>query len=338
MSFLLRPFQDIYASACVQYEHTDFKRGALTSFFADLRSYGRFTSSDLFWCLLLAVFFTILRYALDYLVYKPITVRYQLEEENARKFPESAWKGSYYLFSWCYCLYLVCKYDLFFNPLNCWIEWKPGVETPSDVYVVYMSQLGFYVHSFYATFFMDDIRKDFLIMVAHHILSIALIAFSMAVGYYHIGVLLVFLHDILDVILEYSKCMLYMKTQSKKEVAKWELRANIGFGIFMVLWLIFRIYYYFFSILHNSGHLAPKLNSALPFYFFFNTMLWLIYLMNVYWYYFVILVAVRIFTGKGAKDTRENKEGSDVKSAQKNDVPGRKDDKLRKRNVRNSAD
>ena len=98
---------------------------------------------------------------------------------------------------------------------------------------------------------MDDIRKDFLIMVAHHVISIFLIGFSLAVRlvnrnfnndnyinfrYHFIGVLLIFLHDCNDVLLEYSKCMLYLKKQGNKECPHWELRANIGFGIFMVTW------------------------------------------------------------------------------------------------------
>ena len=41
-------------------------------------------------------------------------------QEAAHKFPESAWRGSYYVYSWFYCTYLVWKYDLFFHPEYCW--------------------------------------------------------------------------------------------------------------------------------------------------------------------------------------------------------------------------
>ncbi|XP_065841448.1 ceramide synthase 1-like [Oscarella lobularis] len=304
--------RNITKAAWDQWELTK-SRNALTGLFDDLRKHGTFTQFDFACCLFLAVFLTIMRYAVDRFILRPLTKRLKLPDEEAQKFPESAWKGSYYVFSWSYTLYLVYTYGIFFNPQMCWTSWESRGAVPNDVYGLYISQLGFYVHSFYATFFMDDIRKDFLIMVAHHVISIFLIGFSLAVRYHFIGVLLIFLHDCNDVLLEYSKCMLYLKKQGNKECPHWELRANIGFGIFMVTWVILRIYYYFYSILYNAGYLAPALIPSLPFYFFFNIMLWLIYFMNIYWYYFVILVALRIFTGKGAKDTRENEEKNQKK-------------------------
>ena len=44
---------------------------------------------------------------------------------------------------------------------------------------MYITQLGFYIHFFYGTAFMDDARKDTKVMYLHHPLSCVLIGFSL---------------------------------------------------------------------------------------------------------------------------------------------------------------
>ena len=51
---------------------------------------------------------------------------------------------------------------------------------PYDVKFLYYLECGFYLHSIYATLFMDQIRKDFAVMILHHVLTMALIVFSYA--------------------------------------------------------------------------------------------------------------------------------------------------------------
>ena len=51
---------------------------------------------------------------------------------------------------------------------------------PLDIAVIYCIQLAYYVHAVYATFYMDWWRKDSYVMVFHHCLTMALIAFSYA--------------------------------------------------------------------------------------------------------------------------------------------------------------
>ena len=45
-----------------------------------------------------------------------------------------------------------------------------------------------------------------------------------------------------------------------------------------------RIYWFFYKLLYSAGHQALSIIPSGPFYFFFNTMLWTVFLMNCYWY------------------------------------------------------
>ncbi len=53
---------------------------------------------------------------------------------------------------------------------------------PWDIYVIYAVQSSYYLHSIYGTLYMDVWRKDSIAMIAHHILTLALIFISYATG------------------------------------------------------------------------------------------------------------------------------------------------------------
>jgi hypothetical protein len=53
--------------------------------------------------------------------FQPFTDYFQLTEQNKKKFPESAWKATYYLFIWSCSFALLIwpgKYDSFYKPLH----------------------------------------------------------------------------------------------------------------------------------------------------------------------------------------------------------------------------
>jgi ceramide synthetase len=174
---------------------------------------------------------------LSHFIYKPFVRKVNMDEESAQKFPESAFKVLYYSVSWVYCFYLVIiKYEFFQQPGDVWMGWKLGASVPDDVYIVYVFQLGLYFHGLYATCFMDDVRRDYYMMIIHHLLTIALIGFSLNVRYHNIGLLVIFLHDLNDVLLDGSKCLLYMKNRDGKEYPQWDTAATVGFTIFSIVW------------------------------------------------------------------------------------------------------
>ena len=61
------------------------------------------------------------------------------------------------------------------------IDFIPGLSIPSDVYWLYMFELGLYVHSIYATLFIEVVRRDFVVQLIHHIVTILLLGYSFSV-------------------------------------------------------------------------------------------------------------------------------------------------------------
>lgn len=61
------------------------------------------------------------------------------------------------------------------------IEWVPGVKMPTAIYWLYMFQMGLYTHCIHACLFIDEIRKDFVMMMLHHFLTLGLLSYSYGV-------------------------------------------------------------------------------------------------------------------------------------------------------------
>ena len=72
------------------------------------------------------------------------------------------------------------KYDYFMRPDTIWDDWTLGMEIPYDITLIYFVECGFYLHSIYGTIYMDEKRKDFAVMLVHHVLTMTLIIVSYA--------------------------------------------------------------------------------------------------------------------------------------------------------------
>ena len=60
------------------------------------------------------------------------------------------------------------------------LGWQKGKDVPTDIAIAYLMQCSFYGHSIYATAYMDTWRKDSVVMLLHHVVTLTLIACSYA--------------------------------------------------------------------------------------------------------------------------------------------------------------
>lgn len=259
----------------------------------------------------MAIVWTVLRVLATNVCFTPLARSVGLKDVNAKKFPESAWKILFYSFTWSLSVYVVLvsgRYNYFEDPCSVWIEWYIGMPVPRDIYAMYIVQCSFYLHSIYGTIFLDIWRKDTGVMLVHHLLTLALIAFSYATRYHKIGTLVLLVHDITDIQLEFTKLNIYLRNRYGVKHMLHEHLANIGFGIFTVCWFIFRLYWYPLKVLFSTGHGAMNYGpEEKNFFLFFNSMLWILQCMNVYWFGFILLFLYKLFTGQMTEvdDTRD---------------------------------
>ncbi|XP_046857899.1 ceramide synthase 1-like isoform X2 [Xenia sp. Carnegie-2017] len=281
----------------------------IQDFIKDMKRYGRVSLSDVGAVLLIAVVLTVLRAMSTTYLLKPLAYWMKFTPKNKKKFPESAWKFLYYFSIYTYtCILLFGKqYRFYSDPKTCWTEWFVGMPIPFDIYYLYCIQTSFYVHSVYATLFMDIWRKDSIAMLIHHFLTVFLLSFSYAVRYYKVGVLVLFLHDVCDVFLEFTKICVCWKIRDNKKHYWPEVLINLGFLAFTFTWFYFRLYVFPYKVLYPTGKYAIELLPDAPFYYFFNGLLLFLFAMDLWWFHFIIMLVYRVLTGQSneVEDTRE---------------------------------
>ncbi|XP_036410707.1 ceramide synthase 1-like [Megalops cyprinoides] len=265
------------------------------------------------------VMWTLMRRRLTECLFRPAARWFRLQPKDAAKMPESAWKLTFYSMSWSYSVYLLffTHYSFFQDPPSVFYDWKSGMAVPTDIAIAYLIQGSFYGHSIYASIYMDVWRRDSVVMVMHHIITLALITFSYAFRYHNIGVLVLFLHDVNDIQLEFTKLNVYFKTRGGGYHPMNNIISNIGCISFSVTWFWFRLYWFPLKVLYATCVTSLKSEPNIPFYFFFNCLLFALLLMNIYWFLYIVLFVVKVLTGqmREVNDVREYEEEEEQKKA-----------------------
>ncbi|XP_036353971.2 ceramide synthase 1 [Ochotona princeps] len=256
-----------------------------------------------------ALGWTALRSAATTRFFQPLAKRCRLQPRDAAKMPESAWKFLFYLASWSYNTYLLfgTEYRFFHDPPSVFHGWTPGMAVPRDIAVIYLLQSSFYGHSVYATLYMDAWRKDSLVMLLHHVVTLLLLVSSYAFRYHNVGILVLFLHDISDVQFEFTKLNIYFKSRGGCYHRLHTVLALVGCVSFSVGWFWFRLYWFPLKVLYATAHCSLRAVPGIPFYFFFNGLLLLLTLMNLYWFLYILAFAAKVLTGqlRELQDLRE---------------------------------
>ncbi|XP_072834048.2 ceramide synthase 1 isoform X1 [Pogona vitticeps] len=256
--------------------------------------------SEALLALLCALGWTLARRAAARRLLRPFAEWCQLPPQDAAKMPESAWKLAFYTIAWTYDTYLLffCDYPFFYDPPSVFYDWKTGMEVPADIAVAYLMQASFYGHALYATLYMDAWRKDSVVMLIHHVVTLMLIVASYIFRYHNVGILVLFLHDISDIQLEFTKLNVYFKYRGGTYHRLNDIISNIGCVTFCISWFWFRLYWFPLKVLYATCHTSLQTVPGIPFYFFFNALLLMLTLLNIYWFLYIVFFVTKVFMGQ----------------------------------------
>lgn len=275
---------------------------------------------DVIVVLTLAVLWTLGRRLLTDRLFKPLGWRLCLEPCNVAKLPESAWKLLYYGCVWLLTVYVVVlqgKYRFFQQPCSVWDGWSQDVAVPTDIWWIYAVQSSYYVHGMYAVLYQDLWRKDSAVMLGHHSLTLMLLGMSYTFRCHNIGVLVLVLHDLSDVLLEFSKLNVYLKVRAGRRHALHDHLATASFACFAITWFVMRLHYYPRKVMYaaSTGLFVKQVFPS--HYLFFLALLSVLLLMNLYWFALIVLFTVRVLTGdiQELDDTREYDVAEKLRSA-----------------------
>ncbi|KAJ4756956.1 LAG1 longevity assurance 2 [Rhynchospora pubera] len=221
------------------------------------------------------------------------------------KFSESMWKLTYYLGVQCWALLIICRQPWSLHTRLYFAAW-PNQPLNFSLMLFYMCQCGFYIYSIGALVAWETRRKDFSVMMSHHIVTTFLITYSYLTRFFRIGMIILALHDTSDVFLEVAKLFKY----SEREVA-----ASVCFGLFAISWFLLRLIYFPFWIIRTSSYECVEALKDLEkfptmFYYIFNTMLLTLLVFHMYWWKLIFNMILKQMSNKGqvGEDVRSDSE------------------------------
>ncbi|KAH8498467.1 hypothetical protein Peur_073646 [Populus x canadensis] len=229
----------------------------------------------------------------------------RIDEATIVKCLESMWKLTYYATVEICALKITCNEPWFRDTKEYFRGW-PHQELRFPVTVFYMCECGFYIYSIAALLMWETRRKDFAVMMSHHVITVILIGYSYITRFFRIGMIILALHDASDVFLEAAKVFKY----SGKE-----LRASVFFGLFAISWLVLRLIFFPFWVIRATSYdLVKFLDLSLArdklVYYVFNTMLLMLLVFHIYWWILIYSMIMRQLRNRGrvGEDIRSDSE------------------------------
>ncbi|OQS02487.1 hypothetical protein THRCLA_05131 [Thraustotheca clavata] len=207
---------------------------------------------------------------------------------------------------------------------TCWDSTSPNgafKENRFAVHALYVFQLGMYIYVGFSCEYLEVHRKDHLVMMGHHVVTIALIIWSYAVGYLPIGVIIMFLHDVSDIPLDMLKMVNYLKMEDRKG---WFV-TEILFVITLIEWIYFRVYLFPTKLMNSTIYelryscmppeAAADLTILFPHpgpthWFWFNLLFISLYMLHIWWTFLLIRILIGVLTVGANSVSKEEYEGA----------------------------
>ena len=195
---------------------------------------------------------------------------------------------------------------------------------PWDVKVYYATQVGYYLQALFCVLWRERKKSDFYIMVAHHCVTLALLAGSLYCGAHRIGAAVLLCHDVNDAFLEVAKSARYVGREAISEVS---------FAIFAVSWFASRLYALPVHVIARGSWRGYDIRdfetrvggtrAALCVWGTFNALLCSLIAMHVYWAYLILRIIARKLAGCGPRidDPRSSDDEGDDGTLDARDSP-----------------
>ncbi|XP_027112485.1 ceramide synthase LOH2 isoform X2 [Coffea arabica] len=219
------------------------------------------------------------------------------------KCSESLWKLTYYATVELSVL-LVIYGEPWFTDIQEYFRGWPNQHLKPSIKLIYMCQCGFYIYSISALLTWETRRKDFAVMMSHHVVTVILISYSYITRFFRIGSIILALHDASDVFMEAAKVFKY----SEKEFG-----ASVCFGLFALSWLVLRLIYFPFWVIRSSRFASQTDTYDASLYYVFNTMLLTLLVFHIYWWFLICAMIMRQLKNRGkvGEDIRSDSEDDD---------------------------
>jgi len=227
------------------------------------------------------------------------------------KIAETSWKSIYHSFCFTFGLCVLLQSPWFWDNRHCWIDF-PRHPLWLSLYCYYMLEGAYYI-ALLLCLTTDVKRKDRGMMIAHHVGTINLIVFSYATNQTRIGSLLMVLHRFADMLLQIAKFLSYCKL---KKIA------NVLFMIFVLSFLVTRLYIYPFYVVHTAIFKMTWYFKPYPWYIIGNCIAIGLQILHILWAHIILKMAIKVVI-KGPID-RDDRSGTEDENSENENAISKK--------------
>lgn len=212
-----------------------------------------------------------------------------------------------------------------FNLEHLWLKY-PHWQMRGELKLYYLLQFSYWLQQALVMLLkLEKPRKDYYELIAHHLVTLWLIGWSYLINLTMIGTTVFVCMDIPDTFLALAKFLNYLAVDKA---------ATCAFGGFMFIWTYFRIYlsaltlwsvwYQFDLIPAHTREWNPEKGWWLVYWMKYQVFapLFLLLLLNIFWYYLMWRILIRTVRGTAIKDDREEGEYEDDEEQETKEVAG----------------
>lgn len=267
---------------------------------------------DLYIVVTFIVIFCLVRSFLVEFILKPFArSKFKMNSlKSLQRFGEQGWSMFYYLFSWLFGFYLYTQSPYFLNIDHIYLGW-PHDKLSGLFKTYYLIQIASWLQQI-LVLNLEERRKDFWQMFAHHIITVALTTGSYYYYFTRIGHVILILMDIVDVLLSSAKMLKYCGFSTV---------CDYMFCVFLIFWVALRhvVYNYITyqtwvraETLMADGEcvagLVQKRCWTPTVVNIFLALLGGLQIITCIWMYLILKVLVKVLKGIGAEDVRSDEE------------------------------
>eukprot|EP00771_Trimastix_marina_P001895 gnl/Trimastix_PCT/3005.p2 GENE.gnl/Trimastix_PCT/3005~~gnl/Trimastix_PCT/3005.p2 ORF type:complete len:324 (+),score=93.41 gnl/Trimastix_PCT/3005:67-972(+) len=233
---------------------------------------------------LFGVFFALmifLRMSIEYCMMRPL-MRFFASGSLVKKLAAEWTKLLYYIGT------TIWAYTILTNVENPWLKDPeqaftnfPHEFTP-EFRLFYMFQFAYYWHLLSFFLFVEERgKRGFWDMFVHHCVTLALVGMSLVLGFFKVGMVIMWLHDFTDVPATLSKLF---------NLHDWFLGAASTLVVNMIFWFLLRLVYFPYVILKGTiyggwVHVHKQGQLGLVPYVLFQLFLITLVVLHAYWEY-----------------------------------------------------
>ncbi|KAJ2083620.1 Sphingosine N-acyltransferase lag1 [Coemansia sp. RSA 988] len=266
---------------------------------------------DIYFVLHWTVVFTYIRVVVMSRLLEPFARWYGVKSAHKlTRFGEQGWLAIYYTLSNAAGLYVMYNGPHWMNSRGFWEGYPEGHRQMSALMkTYYLMQMGFWFHQIFVLL-IEERRKDFVVMFAHHIATCNLLVWSLYANFTRIGNAILCTMDLADIFLSAAKCLRYLKM---------EKLSVTSFVVFILSWIYTRHYLYMkimLSIINESRQYIPKdmwhpekgAYASTNVLLVFSILLGVLQLLLIYWYVLMMRIVYRFIFNGNLEDNRSDSE------------------------------